>query len=155
MKNPNLDSIIEKAIANEEEANQFYLKLAEIVTDKSAKDTLLYLAQEEKKHKEYLLHYRQESFIGNITKSSEMTNYRIAEFLEPPEVKYNMDSKDVYLVAAERELNSYNFYKGLAAIHPDGEIKDMLMKMAAEELKHKEKVEYLYSNTAFVQTDGG
>ena len=72
-----------------------------------------------------------------------------------PHVKYNMDSKDVYLVAAERELNSYNFYKGLAAIHPDGEIKDMLMKMAAEEMKHKEKVEYLYANTAFVQTDGG
>ena len=155
MKHPNLDAIIEKAIANEEEANQFYLKLSEIVTDKLAKDTLLYLAQEEKKHKEYLLRYRQESFIGNATKTNDMTNYKIAEFLQPPNVKYNMDSKDVYLVAAERELNSYNFYKGLAAIHPDGEIKDMLMKMAAEELKHKEKVEYLYANTAFVQTDGG
>jgi hypothetical protein len=26
--------------------------------------------------------------------------------------------------------------------------------IADEELKHKKKVEYLYSNTAFVQTDG-
>src|SRR4030043_27484 len=105
MKDSNLDSIIEKAIANEEEANQFYLKLAEIVTDKAAKDTLLYMAQEEKKHKEYLLQYRQESFIGNATNTSK--------------------------------------------------IKKMLMKMAAQELKHKEKVEYLYANTAFVQTAGG
>jgi rubrerythrin len=155
MKNSNFDSIIEKAIANEKEANQFYIKLSEIVSDKSAKDTLLYLAAEEKKHEEYLLHYRQESFIGNATKADEMTNYKIAEFLKPPDIKYNMDSKDVYLVAAERELNSYNFYKGLAAIHPEGEIKDMLLRMASEELKHKEKVEYLYANTAFVQTDGG
>jgi len=27
--------------------------------------------------------------------------------------------------------------------------------MAAEELKHKEKMEYLYANTAFTQTAGG
>jgi hypothetical protein len=31
----------------------------------------------------------------------------------------------------------------------------MLLKMANQEIKHKEKVEYLYANTAFVQTDGG
>lgn len=143
MKNSNLDSIIEKAIANEEEANQIYLNLSEIVTDKSAKDTLLYMAQEEKKHKEYLLHYRQESFIGNATNASKTKNNKIAECLQPPKVKHDMDSKDVYLLAAERELNSYNFYKGLAALHPKREIKEMLLKMAAEELKHKEKVEYL------------
>lgn len=155
MKDANLDSIIEKAIANEEEANQFYLKLSQIVTDKSAKDTLIFLAGEEKKHKEYLLRYRHESFIANATGASEATNYKIAEYLQSPEVKSDMDSKDAYLIAAERELNSYNFYTGLASLHPEGEIKNMLLKMASEELKHKEKVEYLYANTAFVQTDGG
>ncbi len=31
----------------------------------------------------------------------------------------------------------------------------MLLKMANEEMKHKEKVEYLYANTAFPQTQGG
>jgi rubrerythrin len=155
MKNSQFDSIIEKAIANEEEANQFYLKLSEKVTDKMAKDTLLYLASEEKKHKEYLLRYRQESFIGNAAETDEVTNNKIAEFLQSPQVKYDMDSKDVYLLAAARELNSFNFYKGLAAIHPEGEIKQMLLQMANQEMKHKEKVEYLYANTAFVQTEGG
>ena len=66
-----------------------------------------------------------------------------------------MESKDIYLIAAHRELNSYNFYKELAAIQPDGDVKEMLLKMANEELKHKEKVEYLYANTAFPQTEGG
>jgi rubrerythrin len=155
MKNSNSDSIIEKAIANEEEATQFYIRLSEIITDKMAKDTLLYLASEEKQHKKYLLHYRQESFIGNATETEEAINNKIAEFLQSPQIKYDMDSKDIYLLAAARELNSYNFYKGLAAIHPDGEIKQMLLKMANQEMKHKEKVEYLYSNTAFVQTEGG
>jgi hypothetical protein len=34
-------------------------------------------------------------------------------------------------------------------------VHDMLHKIANEELKHKEKMEYLYANTAFPQTDGG
>ena len=40
-------------------------------------------------------------------------------------------------------------------MHEATNIKDMLLKMANEELKHKEKMEYLYSNTAFPQTAGG
>jgi rubrerythrin len=155
MKNTDFDAIIDKAIANEEEASQFYLKLSEMVTDKMAKDTLFYMADEEKKHKKYLLRYRQESFINTAVKDIEEKNNKIAEILHIPRVKPNMESKDVYLLAAERELNSYNFYMGMASLHPDGEIKQMLLKMAAEEMKHKEKVEYLYTNTAFVQTEGG
>ena len=38
---------------------------------------------------------------------------------------------------------------------PQGDLHTMLLKIASEELKHKEKMEYLYANTAFPQTDGG
>jgi rubrerythrin len=155
MKNANFDSIVEKAIANEEEAHQFYLDLVQVVTDKMTKDTLQYMASEEAKHKEYLLRYRQESVIGNAVDVDNEMNSKITAFLKPPDIKANMESKDVYLLAAARELNSYNLYMGMASLHPDGEIKQMLLKMASQEMKHKEKVEYLYSNTAFVQTAGG
>jgi len=47
------------------------------------------------------------------------------------------------------------FYVSLAAIHPKGKAKNILLKMAEEELKHKEKMEYHYTNAAFPQTDGG
>jgi rubrerythrin len=40
-------------------------------------------------------------------------------------------------------------------MHPQGDVREIFLKMANEELKHKEKVEYLYSNTAFPQTSGG
>jgi len=155
MENEKFDAIIAKAIANEEEAHSFYLSLAETVADKMAKDTLVFLAKEEKKHKEYLLRYRQESYLGNADKVDDETICKIDEFLKPPEIKPNMESKDVYLLAAARELNSYNLYVGMASLHPEGEIKRMLLQMANEEMKHKEKVEYLYANTAFVQTAGG
>jgi rubrerythrin len=43
----------------------------------------------------------------------------------------------------------------LANLHANGDLREMLLKMANEELKHKEKMEYLYTNTAFPQTSGG
>jgi rubrerythrin len=66
-----------------------------------------------------------------------------------------MDHKDVFLVAAEREKASHEFYTKLAALQPEGELKQLLAKLAQEELAHKEKAEYLYCNAAFPQTDGG
>ena len=66
-----------------------------------------------------------------------------------------LTSTDIYLIAAHREKRSNQFYTELAGMHSDPEVKNMLRKMASEELKHKEKMEYLYSNTAFAQTAGG
>ncbi|MFO7568395.1 MAG: ferritin family protein [Smithellaceae bacterium] len=155
MKKEEITAILEKAIANEDEANRFYLKLADRVTDKAAKDTLLYLAKEELGHKQYLERYRQESFVNNATIIDEVPDCKVTAFLSSPGIQYDMESKDAFLLASARELNSYNLYAGMASLHPAGDIRDMLLQMANEELKHKEKVEYLYSNTVFVQTDGG
>jgi rubrerythrin len=155
MKKEDFDVIIEKAIANEEEAYRFYTQIAESVADKAAKDTLLYLAKEEMGHKNYLMRYRQESFMTNATKIDEIPDCKVTDFIGSPGIQYNMESKDAFLLASARELNSYNLYVGMASVHPEGEIRNMLLKMANEELKHKEKVEYLYSNTAFTQTAGG
>lgn len=146
------EAIIERAIKNEEEAYEFYMDLAKRIADEEAKDTLLFLAREEKKHKEYLLKYRQTGFAGP---SRPVIDYKIAENLVKPDIQQDIHSKDVYLIAANRELNAHNFYKGLAEIHPAGDIREMLLGMASEELRHKEKMEYLYANTAFTQTAGG
>jgi rubrerythrin len=82
-------------------------------------------------------------------------DYNIVEHMEKPDIKKDIKSAEIYLIAANRELNAYNFYKGLADSHPAGDVKELLTKMANEELKHKEKMEYLYANTAFTQTAGG
>jgi rubrerythrin len=125
------------------------------VDESNVKDTLNFLAEEEKKHKEFLVNYRDGKFGSASLRMSDVVDYKIAQHLEKPDIDKNINSIDAYLIAAHRELNSYNFYKNLSEIQPEGEVKDMLMKMANEELKHKEKVEYLYSNTAFPQTAGG
>jgi len=155
MDKTNLADIIDKAIQREIEAHEFYMKLCGIVEDKNAKDTLAFLAAEEKKHREFLEKYRGGKIKGNSLRMKETVDYKIAEFIDAPDIKKNMNTAEVYLVAAHREENSYNFYRGLAGAQPDGEVKSMLMKMANEERGHKEKVEYLYANSAYPQTEGG
>jgi rubrerythrin len=150
-----LEDTINLAIKREEEAFAFYTDLYNKIEDKEAKETLKFLAGEEKRHKEFLVNYLNGQYSDSGLRMSSVVNYKIAEHLEKPDIKKDMASKDVYLVAAHRETNSYNFYMALAGEHPDGDTRSMLLRMANEELKHKEKVEYLYSNTAFTQLDGG
>lgn len=155
MDNIKLAEIIDKAIKREEEAFSFYMDLHTVVEDATAKDSLRFLAGEEKKHREFLVAYRDGKIGGNNLRMSEVIDYKIAQYVDAPDVSKDVNTRDIYLIAAHRELNSCNFYNSLADAQPDGEVKDMLQRMANEEMKHKEKVEYLYTNTAFPQTQGG
>jgi rubrerythrin len=155
MEKKTLESLINVAIAREEAAYSFYKELQQKIDDKEVYETLEFLAGEEQKHREFLVGYKEGRLGADALQMSDAVDYKIAEHLEAPDPDADMESKDVYLVAANRELQSHNFYKALADIHPDGEAREVLLKMASQELKHKEKVEYLYANTAFPQTAGG
>ena len=147
--------ISDMAIQREEDAYEFYMAIHHKVQDAGVKDTVEFIAKEEIKHKEFLVGYRAGNYGSNSLRMADVVDYKIAEYLEEPEVDTNSSSQDVYLIASHREARSHLFYKELAGMHTDGELNSMLLKMANEELKHKEKMEYLYSNTAFPQTSGG
>lgn len=152
---PNVLVLIDTAIRREEEAHAFYMDLQRRVMDPGARESILWIAGEEQKHKAFLVRYREGGFGAGALKLSDVIYYRIAEHQEEPEKKTDMESAEVFLVASHRELRSYTFYTELANQHAAGEARDTLLKMANEELKHKEKMEYLYANTAFPQTSGG
>lgn len=150
-----VSEILTMAIQREEDAFQFYMEMHGMVSSPGVRATLELMANEEKKHKQFLEHYRDGGLGADGLRSSDVVDYKVAEYLEEPEFDALNKPEDVFLVAAHREKRSHQFYNAFAAVHPDGELKRLLLKMANEELKHKEKVEYLYSNTAFPQTSGG
>jgi rubrerythrin len=92
MKNKTLESLIEMAIKNEEEAYASYMELYGIVADKIAKDTLKFLAEEEKQHKAYLLKYRDGSFRDNALPLTVPVDYKIAEQMDKPEIKADVST---------------------------------------------------------------
>jgi rubrerythrin len=147
--------VIDIAIKREEEAYDFYMDIHSKVQDAGVRETVEFIAGEEKKHKAFLVAYRDGHYGSQALRMADVIDYKVAEYLEEPEISKDSSSEDVYLVAAHREGRSYQFYSELANMHADGELKTVLTRMANEELKHKEKMEYLYANTAFPQTSGG
>jgi len=155
MHDEQLRQLIDTAIQREDEAIAFYRDLGELINEPGAKDAMAWIADEERKHKDFLVKYRDGKRDIDHSKVNTITLYKIAEHQAEPEIEVDMKSADVFLVAAHREKRSCEFYQALAAIHYEGEIQAVLLKMVEEELKHKEKMEYLYANAAFPQTDGG
>lgn len=150
-----VESILEKAIEKEIEAQHLYQDLSRKMTDATVKDAFSQLSQEEKGHEEILRKYqRGEIGDGGLEKDS-VLDYKIAEYLDQPEVTPDMALKDTFLLAANLEKGCHDFYLSLAAVHPAGGVKRLLEQLAAQELKHKQKVEFLYTEVAFPQTDGG
>ena len=66
-----------------------------------------------------------------------------------------MDMKDVFLLAANKEKSAHDLYTCLSEIHPNGQVKHLLEDLASQELEHKNRLENLYTEVAFPQTDGG
>ena len=155
MKDLQVSEVLDKAIQQEEEAYLFYMDIFDKIEDKSVKEAIEWVASEEKKHKEFLVNYREGRYGSDALRLNDVVHYKIAEHQEEPEIAKNMRREDLFLLASHRELKSYRFYTELAELHPRGDTKEMLLKIANEELKHKEKMEYLYANTAFPQTAGG
>ena len=155
MEEKSLVELINTAIQREEDAYRFYMDLHDKFEDPGVKDTLAWIAEEEKKHKAFLVNYRDGKYSEESMPKRDIKYYKLAEHQDEPEIDTDMQSQDVFLVAAHREMRSHRFYSELADLQVQDEPKDMLQKMANEELKHKEKMEYLYANTAFPQTDGG
>ena len=155
MGEKSLLDLIDTAIEREETAYHFYMDIHGKVDDKGVKDTLEWIANEEKKHKEFLVSYRDGNYNSDMFQKREVKYYNIAEHQVEPETEGAIKNEEIYLVAAHREARSHKFYSELAQLQPEGETKEVLLNMANEELKHKEKMEYLYANAAFPQTDGG
>jgi rubrerythrin len=150
-----VQSVLKKAIAKEIESQRLYQNLSRRMTDDVARDAFLQLSREEKGHEELLRKYqRGELGVGGLAPES-VLDYKIAEYLDQPAVTPGIALKDIFLLAANREKASHDFYVSLAAAHPEGEIKNLLERLATQELKHKRKVEFLYTEVAFPQTDGG
>ncbi len=147
--------VLEKAIQKEVEARLLYTDLSQKIKQAAAKDALQEPAREEQCHQNLLGQYLQGELAEGTLRQGELVDYKIAECLDQPEMSPDMELKDIFLFAANREMASYEFYCSLAGIHPDGAVRRVLEELAAQELKHKQRVEFLYTEVAFPQTDGG
>ena len=94
--------IIDMAIQREDDAYDFYMDIHHKVQDASVKETVAYIANEEIKHKEFLVGYRAGNYGSNSLRMADVVDYKIAEYLEEPEIDSDSSREDVYLIASHR-----------------------------------------------------
>ena len=155
MQSLTVQDTLQQGIAREVESQRLYQDLGTRVQSPAARYSFSLLVSQEEEHQRILERYLKGGLIQGSLDIKHVVDYHIAEHLQQPEVTPGMQLPDIFLVAARRERNSYDFYTSLANIHPEGEMRKLLNKLASEELGHKQKVESLYSEVAFPQTDGG
>jgi len=150
-----LKSVLEKAIEKEIESQHLYSDLSQQVKHAAAREAFQELVRQEKGHQNRLEQYLQGELQEGALSRGQAVDYRIAEKLDQPEITAEMKLPDIFLLAASREKMAHEFYLTLAEIHPAGEMKQLIEGLAAQELAHKQKVEFLYTEVGFPQTDGG
>jgi len=150
-----LSEVLEKAVEKEETSRLIYENMSQRMQNPVARDAFQELAREEEDHQNLLEQYQRGQLKTGTISKEEMLDYKIAEHFNQPEISPDMQLKDVFLLAANREMHSYDLYTSLAAIHPQGEVRLLFEQLASQELKHKHRLEFLYTEVAFPQTDGG
>lgn len=147
--------ILQAAIAKEITAQRLYDDLSRRMTSEIAKETFQELVRQEQGHQLLLERYLRGELKGGALLVEQVIDYRIAENFEQTEISPEMELKDIFLRAANREKIAHDSYVALAQAHPAGEVKSLLEELASQELSHKHKLEYLYTEVAFPQTAGG
>jgi len=150
-----LAKILDKAIEKEVQSQLLYTDLSQKARDEAAREAFKEMVRQEIDHQKLLERYQRGELPAGALNINETVDYHIAEHLDGTGVSPDMQLKDVFMLAAVREMAAHDFYAGLAEIHPADEVKRLFEELATQEMEHKHKVETLYTEVAFPQTDGG
>jgi len=154
-KQLNLKDILDVAVLKEIEAQELYAELCRGSESPTVREAFQALIRQEKQHQSILEKYRAGELRQGALRMEHPCDYHIAEHFAEPKPSAGMGLKDAFLLAADREKASHEFYLKLAHLHLEGAVKVLLYKLASEELEHKTVVEALFTEVAFPQTDGG
>ena len=80
MEDKSLADLIDIAIGREEAAYAFYMDILSKVDDRGVRDTLEWIAKEEKKHKKFLVNFRDGNYNSDTFRRKEVKYYKISSF---------------------------------------------------------------------------
>ena len=142
MTDSKLMEIIDFAIEKEYEAAKFYKDLQVIAKYDSSKDMLKSLESIELGHAAILKDFKN---IG-IEKFNpiKVQDLKISDYMVMPEQNGELLYQDVIVLAMKREEAAKNLYLNLSEQTIDDKAKNMFIKLAGEEARHKSMLETMY-----------
>ncbi len=140
-----VEAVLDFAIANEVEANAFYLELAGRMDVPAMKQVFEEFAAEELGHKAKLEAVRRGSWSLD-TLSEHVQSLGLADYLVDSPPQSDMTYADALILAMKKEKLAYKLYLDLVKGAGTGELADLFRSLAAEEAKHKLRFEIEYDD---------
>jgi len=141
--------ILDFAIGEERQAQTFYRRMADKMTNQAVRGMFEELVDQEKAHEArlkavkknpaHLPELRKVTDLKISDYSVEVTEEEIAGAKEP-------DVQKAYLLAMKKEKAAFRMYTDLAAATDDAEFKHVLQALAQEEARHKLTLEIEYED---------
>ncbi len=134
-------NILETAVEKEIEAYRFYSTVAELISDEKGRDVFRQLANDEIKHRNRL--ELEIMKIGKVIKPREDVDIDIEV-----ESGFNLSYKEALIMAIQKEDAAFQLYIEYVTATSDLELREVFMRLAEEEVKHKVKFEMEYNRLA-------
>ncbi len=133
--------VLDFAIAREDEAHDFYVRLAKIVSKPDLRETIAGFAIDEWQHKLRLeaIKAGEVAFI-----EGEIGSLGVAEGVKEIEPHPEMTYRDLLVVAMTKEKAAFRLYTNLASIAGSPELRETLLGLAQEEAQHRLRLEIEY-----------
>ena len=144
-----IDEILDFAMNSEQQAVDFYIRLAEKAKNKLVRKTFLEYAEEEVGHKAKLLKMKNEGIFEQ--NSEKVPDLKISDYILTGLPSEITDYADALKLAMHREKAAFKLYMNIANQVNNTDLRKIFLNLAQEEAKHKLKFELEYDE--FVLTD--
>ena len=138
--------ILETATEIEEQSYALYMAAQEKTQRSSSQKFLKELAREENKHRKKLLAMTKdrEKLAQLGTRGGKIEDLKIVDFMEDTPLSADADYATILVYATKREKSTYEYYNYLATGLEGTDVGKLFLKLAQEELAHKNKLEIEY-----------
>lgn len=142
MDREKFNEIIDFAIKGEKEAVKFYQDLQNLVDFQAKRELLHEFEEMEKQHVEALEKLRRNEIAA--TEIPKVVDLKISDYLVEVEPSAGMSYQDIIISAIKKEEKAQKLYAELAGQSDDEKVRQLFLRLAAEEAKHKLYFEKIY-----------
>jgi rubrerythrin len=140
------ERLVSLAIERETEAYEFYTQAAKRSELLSSAKLLKELSEQELGHRKKLEAALKQGVCStfackNVTQFNKMD---LDRYLAPVPLAPSSSPQDILIVAIKKEEAAHDFYNALSELTKDAPNRVIFETLAAEELKHKERLQNLY-----------
>ena len=139
-----VEEAIDFGIGQEIKAAQFYREFAAKATHPGVRAMCLEMAEEEDRHKVMLENLKVGLPSGLATER--VTDLKISDYLRSFWLDPEADQQDLLIAAMKSESKAEKLYLDLAALCTLPDVKEVLLRLAAEEGGHKDRFEKEYDD---------